>query len=192
MRALDLTGRKFGRLTAEFKIDRRTEDGTILWSCRCDCGNRVEVRSNCLNRGKSKSCGCLVRDHHKNRSLSRPKGETGATRCYNVYKRGAKQRGLVFSLTYAYFKLLTQQPCHYCGDLPRNVAHEYGKYVETKVHGTYTYNGIDRKDNRQGYTPANCVSCCCTCNRAKGAKSYEDFLAYLTRIVEFRGFVSPS
>lgn len=30
-----------------------------MWKCKCDCGNLVEVASNSLISGGTKSCGCL-------------------------------------------------------------------------------------------------------------------------------------
>ena len=53
--AKDLTGQKFGRLTA---IERTGEKkGTnFVWLCRCDCGNEVDVPSMYLYRGDRKTC----------------------------------------------------------------------------------------------------------------------------------------
>lgn len=53
------------------------------------------------------------------------------------------------------------------------------------VGGNLTYNGIDRKNNTLGYLPDNVVPCCKTCNWAKGKKSYEEFMEYLRRVVNF-------
>lgn len=39
----DLSNRRFGRLTAEFPTERRDHKGSVYWSCRCICGNQVEV-----------------------------------------------------------------------------------------------------------------------------------------------------
>ena len=59
----DLTGQKFGRLIAlEAKAP---ENGYMIWTCMCDCGNTVTVRSNSLLTGKVKSCGCLKIDRAK-------------------------------------------------------------------------------------------------------------------------------
>lgn len=52
--------------------------------------------------------------------------------------------------------------------------------------GDYVYNGVDRLDNAVGYLPGNCVPCCKFCNLAKAGGSYEEFVAYLDRVVEFR------
>lgn len=59
MRPAELTGQRFGRLVAvavAFKGKRRR------WLCRCDCGAEVEVATEYLNGGHTKSCGCLRRD----------------------------------------------------------------------------------------------------------------------------------
>ena len=55
----DLTGQRFGRLTALEPTDRRDGSGTLIWLCRCDCGNEVMVSGTQLTGGYKKSCGCL-------------------------------------------------------------------------------------------------------------------------------------
>lgn len=52
----DLTGQKFGNLTAQYKIEK---DGKIKWHCICDCGNECDVITSSLTTNKTKSCGCL-------------------------------------------------------------------------------------------------------------------------------------
>ena len=58
-RAEDLSGQKFGRLTALRRTENR--NGRTAWLCRCDCGNLKAARSHALKAGKVKSCGCLSR-----------------------------------------------------------------------------------------------------------------------------------
>lgn len=55
---IDLTGQRFGRLTAIKATDERMY-GESVWVCVCDCGNEVKVKSSGLRNGKNKSCGCL-------------------------------------------------------------------------------------------------------------------------------------
>lgn len=38
-----------------------TKNKRALWSCVCDCGRTVLVRSSCLTRGYTTSCGCRRR-----------------------------------------------------------------------------------------------------------------------------------
>lgn len=57
MKIHDLTGEKFGRLTV---IERCENIGVhVAFSCACECGNSIRVRSHSLKRGDTKSCGCF-------------------------------------------------------------------------------------------------------------------------------------
>ena len=63
-RAIDITGRRFGYLTALEPIDRR-EYGSVVWRCRCDCGKTAEVNYNSLVTGNTTSCGCKRSEHEQ-------------------------------------------------------------------------------------------------------------------------------
>lgn len=52
----DITGQKFGRLTALYRL--HNTKGRTKWLCVCDCGNLKEVKENNLLTGGSNSCGC--------------------------------------------------------------------------------------------------------------------------------------
>lgn len=56
---VDLTGEKFGHLTA---IRKLPYDGTNnnIWLCQCDCGQMTEVVSSALTRGVRVTCGSQV------------------------------------------------------------------------------------------------------------------------------------
>ena len=60
-KALDLTGQKFGRLTATHPTEKRSQ-GRVVWHCECECGNTIEVASHSLVSGNTKSCGCLKKE----------------------------------------------------------------------------------------------------------------------------------
>lgn len=66
---IDLTNKKFGRLTV-IKQAPTTRKRT-WWICKCDCGNVVTVRSDSLRSGNTTSCGCYQREvvskYQKNR-----------------------------------------------------------------------------------------------------------------------------
>lgn len=56
-RVKDLTGLRFGRLTA---INYTGSNGKrSVWECFCDCGNKKNIVSDYLASGRTKSCGCL-------------------------------------------------------------------------------------------------------------------------------------
>lgn len=58
----DLRGQKFGLLTA-VRLARRGNHGLnrkrAAWLCACDCGKNIEVITESLTSGNTKSCGCL-------------------------------------------------------------------------------------------------------------------------------------
>ena len=56
MRALEITGEKYFRLTA---IENR---GAGFWLFRCDCGNEIVRKAASVRFGNTKSCGCLMAD----------------------------------------------------------------------------------------------------------------------------------
>ena len=58
---IDETGNKYDRLTV-VKIGPRASNGDIQWYCDCTCGNRTLVKGTQLRSGKTKSCGCLMRE----------------------------------------------------------------------------------------------------------------------------------
>lgn len=61
----DLTGQRFGRLVVVAPAppisDPKTGRKLTCWHCKCDCGNELDVRLNCLGRSTF-SCGCLQRE----------------------------------------------------------------------------------------------------------------------------------
>ena len=64
-RIIDLSGKRFGRLTAEKIVSKRPQ---VMWECVCDCGNVVVVSATNLKAGKANSCGCI--NAERMRSLS--------------------------------------------------------------------------------------------------------------------------
>lgn len=56
----ELTGKRYGKLTVLNKTDKR-KNGCIIWHCRCDCGNEIELSSRKLKSGVTNSCGCEAR-----------------------------------------------------------------------------------------------------------------------------------
>ena len=61
----NLIGEKFGRLTVIEKTEKRTENGVIIWLCKCSCGNYKEVSGRDLKDGFVSSCGCLATERSK-------------------------------------------------------------------------------------------------------------------------------
>jgi hypothetical protein len=80
VRALDLNGKTFGRLTV-VGYDGNAS-GKTRWICKCECGSeRTTVTSN-LTRGLTQSCGCLQRERT---SDARTTHGLSGTRVYHIW-----------------------------------------------------------------------------------------------------------
>ena len=178
MKALELTGKVFGRLTVcsrEPKKSKRTR-----WICTCICGAMVDVSTDNLIKGLTRSCGCLRKEiARKNggRLKPQPDGLAAFNYLLYVYKVCAERRGLVFELTNEEFRSLTQGVCYYCGTPPSQTV--------SRRNSHYIHNGIDRHDNSQGYIKSNCVPCCSTCNSMKSTRSANEFVNHCVRVANW-------
>lgn len=56
----DITGQKFGQLTAIERTGSRYRSS--IWKCKCDCGKIIEVPLYDLTCSRRVSCGCLRRN----------------------------------------------------------------------------------------------------------------------------------
>ena len=62
MRYVDLSGKRFGRLTVVKRIATHMHPNgksTPVYLCLCECGNSTEVLAHNLRNGHTSSCGCL-------------------------------------------------------------------------------------------------------------------------------------
>ena len=69
---VDLTGRRFGRLTVieragTYKSESDSFQSFATWRCKCDCGKETVVISVNLLHGATRSCGCLRAEKSKER-----------------------------------------------------------------------------------------------------------------------------
>ena len=58
--AKDITGQKFGKLTAIEVMDKRDKFGHRIWRCKCECGGEAFTSTGNLISGLVQSCGCLI------------------------------------------------------------------------------------------------------------------------------------
>jgi hypothetical protein len=180
----DIAGRRFGRLVVVKRVGS-CYDRQVLWRCICDCGAEKDIAAGHLNHGRTLSCGCLARESTSARFTGRPgpnkmpPGVAALNHLIGMYKRGARLRGLEWSLTKQEAEHLFRGVCNYCGIEPTQ-----SHFSSSQDTQPFTYNGIDRVDNSTGYTPSNTVSCCVTCNYAKRDMESADFLAWAKRLHE--------
>ena len=80
----NLEGKRFGRLVV-LEDDGTRKRKQVYWKCLCDCGNIVHVQTTKLTSGRTKSCGCLMREKAK---------ESGKNSCIDL--RGYRTGKLVY------------------------------------------------------------------------------------------------
>ena len=81
MRLIDLTDKRFGRLTV---IKRWGLQGKIItWLCNCDCGQTCVVRGDHLRESSISSCGCLTKELRK---ANATKHSLSKARLYRIYE----------------------------------------------------------------------------------------------------------
>ncbi len=139
---IDLTGQRFGRLIAvSIGSDRRH------WTCLCDCGRSVNVRSDCLKSGNSRSCGCLKRDSATKHGHSHKNAATPPTRTYTSWQAMWTRCTKESSDNFKYYGANGITVCERWKD--------FGAFLcdmGERPAGT----SIDRIDNSRGYKPGNC------------------------------------
>ena len=178
MKRIDLTGKQFHRLTVLGYSHSHVQPSgqkRAIWDVICNCGNKLKVSTANLISNNTKSCGCYIDELRRKGMVKRtPDSEIKALMV--VYRHGAKNRNKEFNLTFNVFKNLVTKNCHYCDEPPQNKYTKLGKLKKIK------FNGIDRLDNKKGYTIDNSVPCCTVCNRMKLDSSVDDFFNKIKRI----------
>lgn len=58
-RTKSLVGQRFGKLMVLDMLSERNKFGRIMYRCKCDCGNVVNVLGNNMVVGHTASCGCV-------------------------------------------------------------------------------------------------------------------------------------
>ena len=174
-------GAKYNYLTTVCISNRTLKNGMHLWQWKCDCGRTFYKVPSTVIRGITKSCGC-----RRWSGDGRIKANRGVATVLHNYKRHAHGLRVSFNIDVEQAKDLMMRPCFYCGVAPSNVtilkaaSHHLKKFQ--KPDRTFIYSGLDRWNNKKGYTLENLVPCCITCNRGKHAKmSGKEFQEYLIR-----------
>lgn len=148
--AKDLTGQRFGRLTA-ISAEKDKEGRRYIWTCLCDCGNYTKATTVSLTHGLKKSCGCIQRDILYERN---EKHGHSRERLYNVWKGMRSRCRNPHHKSYFKYGGRGIDVCHEWDDYEafRQWALSNG-YQEDAKYGICT---LDRVDVNKGYAPDNC------------------------------------
>jgi hypothetical protein len=141
----DITGQRFGNLTAEKFSCRR--NGYTYWLCRCDCGNTKETKQMCLNSGSTRSCGCLW--HGSGENNANYKHGKMHTAEYNTWLR-MKQR--CYNENTHYYKNYGGRGITVCD----RWLESYENFLADMGMRPSKTHSLDRINNDEGYSPENC------------------------------------
>lgn len=144
MKCKDLSGMKFGQLTALLYDGKKTASGKRKWLCRCACGELLYVTVGDL--GKTKSCGCLKIVNNKSRS----KHNMTDTRIYNEWI-GMKARCDNPKATH--YKYYGGKGIKVCKEWGSDFLTFYKWAIENGYSDDLT---LDRIDINKDYEPKNC------------------------------------
>jgi hypothetical protein len=64
---IDLTGKKFSRLTVLERAPKQENRPHAYWKCVCDCGVTKIIQGNAIRFGLTTSCGCYNREQNVKR-----------------------------------------------------------------------------------------------------------------------------
>lgn len=148
-RRVDITGKRYGRLTA-LRVDEERTGKRTYWICQCDCGNIIVTRRDSLENGHAKSCGCLPKHkcikHGKSKAKIYRVWIGMKERCYNKNHQNYNNYG---------GRGITVCP-EWLGE------HGIENFIRWSYENGYKENEgrnkltLDRKDVNGNYEPSNC------------------------------------
>lgn len=143
---LELTGEKFGKLTA-IKIHHKNNKGCNIWECRCDCGAIVYVQATKLRNGNTQSCGCLQKERT---SVSSSKHGCSNSRIYHIW---ANMKSRCYNPNNKKYKNYGDRGIIVCDEWLKSFESFYNWAVNNGYQENLT---IDRIDVDGNYEPSNC------------------------------------
>lgn len=149
----DLTGTRFGRLTA-VKLSEKRSGRKTFWDCICACGKEKTIRTDSLKDGSVRSCGCLKKEqdeiNFKDSKFKPTHGETN-THIYQTWQSMKQRCNDRNTKSYKYY-----------GGRGIKVSEEWENDYESFKRWAYQ-NGyketlsIERMNVNGNYEPSNCT-----------------------------------
>lgn len=145
----DITGQKFGRLTALYRLENYHKQG-VYWLCVCECGKFKEVNGKDLRKGNTKSCGCLKHDVLSNFHKRRITHGKSNTRLYRIWKAMIQRCYKKYCTNYKYYGGRGVRVCN-------EWLNDNTMFFDWAINNGYKEGlTIDRIDVNGNYGPSNC------------------------------------
>ena len=165
---LDLTGKRFGKLTV---VKRgQTKSNHVRWECACDCGNTTESRVDALRNGTAKSCGCL---HNEEMRLRLKKhGHSTREKRTRTYQSWNMMMDRCNNTKNPSYKHYGERGIRVCERW-----HEYENFLKDMGERPAALS-LERIDNSISYQPDNCCWATATAQLRNTRRN---------RLIEFKG-----
>ena len=142
---IDLTGKRFGRLTVIGKSHQNKEK-RWFYKCQCDCGNIAFVPKNRLDSGVTRSCGCLQKQRSSEASKTHGLRHTKEYRTWSGMKDRCCNKKSKDYIRYG------KRGITICKKWLNN----FEDFLEDMGQAPSPSHQIDRIDNCGAYSPENC------------------------------------
>jgi hypothetical protein len=145
----DLTGARFGRLTAAWPAAIANASRQPYWLCFCSCGRFKIIAIYSLLRGVSRSCGCLRIEKATENLRPIFKHRMSRTRIYRIWRNMIQRCENSRSTRYAYYGGRGIKVC-------RRWRSSFLRFLLDLGEPPTDKHTLERADNSLGYSPKNC------------------------------------
>jgi len=142
---IDLTNKRFGRLTVIRRHENRS--GKPAWLCQCDCGKTCVARGSDLHSGHHKSCGCIVMEtmtkHGYTKHGEKPPKE---------YRTWINMKSRCNNPKFTRYEKWGGRGIRVC----KRWMNSFENFIKDMGPAPSIDHSIDRINNNGDYTPSNC------------------------------------
>lgn len=148
----DLTGKRFGHIEVIKRLPNTSERKfrtTVMWLCKCDCGETLEIKASDLTQKRMISCGCHKNKKALNMAIKQNKDNMRLYYIYIDMKRRCNNPNDQYYIRYG------GRGIKVCDEW--NDKYGFASFYEWAINNGYANNlTLDRIDNDGNYEPSNC------------------------------------